>query len=64
MSTALNFMPIPLVQSAKLAQLPKYLQKDGAPGDHNLDGVIAFQSLLDLGCFFFVFLDVSKIGFR
>ena len=37
-STVLNFMPIPLVQSAKLSQLPKYLPKDGS-SDHNLDGV-------------------------
>jgi integrator complex subunit 9 len=39
MSSVLNFMPIPLVQSAKLAQLPKYLPKDG---DHNFDGVSSF----------------------
>jgi integrator complex subunit 9 len=35
-STLLNFMPIPLIQSAKLSQLPRYLPKDG---EHNLDGV-------------------------
>jgi len=37
-STVLNFMPIPLVQSAKLSQLPRYLAKDGS-SEHNLDGV-------------------------
>jgi hypothetical protein len=45
-STVLNFMPIPLVQSAKLCQLPRYLPKDGN-NDHNVDGVSASIQIIE-----------------
>ena len=51
MSTALNFMPIPLVQSAKLAQLPRYLPKDVTAAEHSFDGVKSiFSFALLLSC--------------